>query len=113
MAFPATIDTPASLFIRTIKKIQEISEAGFDLVLIAADKDGYPAYLPKAVALVRAGGLILPDNTLPDEGLDPRGDSGTKRCHSAVAAHPALVSTIVPVLRRQGFDGLTISIKQV
>jgi predicted O-methyltransferase YrrM len=75
-------------------------------------KDGYVAYLSKAVALVRDGGLILGDNTLPDEVLTATGDSGTKRYNAAVAAHPALVSTIVPVLRRQGLDGLTISVKR-
>jgi hypothetical protein len=56
--------------------------------------------------------LILADNTLPDEVLVPTGDSGAKRYNAAVAAHSALLSTIVPVLRRQGLDGLTISIKR-
>lgn len=96
----------------TLNAMEAAGEAPFDLVFIDADKDGYVDYLPKAAALVRAGGLILADNTLPDEVLDPNGDSGTKRYNSAVAAHPALVSTIVPVLRRQGLDGLTISIKR-
>jgi hypothetical protein len=44
--------------------------------------------------------------------LDASAESGTKRYNAAVAAHPALVSSIVPVLRRRGFDGLTISIKR-
>lgn len=87
-------------------------EAPFDLVFIDADKDGYVDYLAKALALVRDGGLILADNTLPDEVLVVTGDSGTKRYNAAVAAQPALVSTIVPVLRRQGLDGLTISVKR-
>lgn len=95
----------------TLTAMEAAGEAPFDLAFIDADKDGYVAYLPKAVALVRDGGLILADNTLPDEVLDPNGDSGTKRYNAAVAAHPALRSTIVPVLRRQGLDGLTISIK--
>ena len=96
----------------TLAAMEQAGEAPFDLVFIDADKDGYVAYLPKAVALVRDGGLILADNTLPDEVLSATGDSGTKRYNAAVAAHPALVSTIVPVLRREGFDGLTISIKR-
>lgn len=96
----------------TLTAMEEAGEAPFDLVFIDADKEGYIAYLPKAVALVRAGGLILADNTLPDEVLVPTGDSGAKRYNAAVAAHSALLSTIVPVLRRQGLDGLTISIKR-
>jgi predicted O-methyltransferase YrrM len=96
----------------TLTAMEEAGEAPFDLVFIDADKEGYIAYLPKAVSLVRAGGLILADNTLPDEVLLPTGDSGAKRYNAAVAAHSALLSTIVPVLRRQGLDGLTISIKR-
>lgn len=96
----------------TLTAMEQAGETPFDLAFIDADKDGYVAYLPKAVALVRDGGLILADNTLPDEVLHPTADSGTKRYNAAVAAHPALVSTVVPVLRRQGFDGLTISVKR-
>lgn len=96
----------------TLTAMAVAGEAPFDLVFIDADKDGYVDYLSKAVALVRDGGLILGDNTLPDAVLDATGDSGTKRYNTAVAAHPALVSTIVPVLRRQGLDGLTISVKR-
>ncbi|MBK8048769.1 MAG: O-methyltransferase [Anaerolineales bacterium] len=96
----------------TLTAMAQAREAPFDLVFIDADKDGYVAYLQQAVALVREGGLILADNTLPDEVLDANRDSGAKRYNAAVAAHPALVSSIVPVLRRQGFDGLTISIKR-
>lgn len=92
--------------------MQQDGEAPFDLAFIDADKDGYVVYLEKAVALVRAGGLILADNTLRPEMLDPAGEGGAKRYNAAVAAHPALVSTIVPVLRSEGLDGLTISIKQ-
>lgn len=96
----------------TLTAMEEAGEAPFDLAFIDADKDGYVAYLPKAVALVRDGGLILADNTLPDAVLHTTAESGTKRYNSAVAAHPALLSTIVPVLRSQGLDGLTISVKQ-
>ena len=84
----------------------------FDMVFIDADKDGYVEYLKLAVPLVREGGLILGDNTLPDAVLDPAADSGTKRYNAAVAARSDLVSIIVPVLRNQGIDGLCISIKK-
>jgi caffeoyl-CoA O-methyltransferase len=108
----AKVEVRVGPALETLTAMEQAGEAPFDLVFIDADKDGYVAYLPKAVALVRDGGLILADNTLPDEVLDANGDSGTKRYNAAVAAHPALVSTIVPVLRQQGFDGLTISIKR-
>jgi predicted O-methyltransferase YrrM len=92
--------------------MEQAGEAPFDLVFIDADKEGYVAYLQKAVALLRVGGLILADNTLPDEVLDPSAESGTKLYNAAVATHPALVSSIVPVLRSRGIDGLTLSIKR-
>jgi predicted O-methyltransferase YrrM len=96
----------------SLAALQAAGEARFDLVFIDADKDGYSVYLDYAVALVREGGLVLADNTLRPEMLDPDADGGAKRYNAAVAAHPALVSTIVPVLRSEGLDGLTISIKR-
>jgi predicted O-methyltransferase YrrM len=108
----AKVEVRVGPALASLSAMEQAGEAPFDLVFIDADKDGYVAYLQKAVTLVREGGLILADNTLPNEVLDANGDTGTKRYNAAVAAHPALVSTIVPVLRREGFDGLTISIKR-
>lgn len=90
---------------------QMSGEAPFDLIFIDADKDGYVGYLAQAVPLVREGGLVLGDNTLPDAVLDPAAQSGTKRYNAAVAAHPQLTSALIPVLRSQGIDGLLVSIK--
>jgi predicted O-methyltransferase YrrM len=87
-------------------------EAPFDLAFIDADKDGYVDYLERALALVRRGGLILADNTLPDAVLDPSADSGAKRLNAVAAAHPELTSIIVPVLRGDGLDGLLIAVKR-
>ena len=38
--------------------------SSFDIVLIDADKPGYPAYIDRAIELVRVGGLIIVDDTL-------------------------------------------------
>ena len=89
------------------------NEEPFDLVFIDADKDGYVDYLEKTVPLVREGGLILADNTLPDAVLSANGDAGAKRYNTAAAAHPDLVSILAPMLRViEGIDGLTISVKR-
>jgi predicted O-methyltransferase YrrM len=85
-------------------------EAPFDLVFIDADKDGYVEYLAKSVPLTREGGVILADNTLRPSVLKPGDDSGISRFNAAVAAHPDLISVIVPVLREE-IDGLLIAIK--
>ncbi len=98
--------------LETLARLEAEGEAPFDLVFIDADKDGYVDYLHKAVPLTREGGLILGDNTLPDAVLDPEATSGTKRYNTAVAAHPDLVSILIPVLRGHGIDGLLVSIKR-
>lgn len=57
----------------TIAKLDEI----FDLVFIDADKKQYPDYFLSVLPKVRAGGLIVVDNTLSDgRVLDP---SSTER----------------------------------
>jgi predicted O-methyltransferase YrrM len=83
----------------------------FDVVFIDADKDGYTEYLRLALPLLREGGLMLGDNTLPNAVLSGE-DSGTKRYNRAVADCPELISIIIPVLRQGGIDGLTVSIKR-
>ena len=98
--------------LEALSQLVEEEDGPFDLVFIDADKVGYVNYLQKAMPLVREGGLVLGDNTLPDAVLDPGAESGTKRYNAEVSARPDLISILVPVLRRRGIDGLLISIKQ-
>jgi predicted O-methyltransferase YrrM len=98
--------------LESLSRLTPGAEGSFDLVFIDADKDGYVNYLRKAMPLVREGGLVLGDNTLPDAVLDPVAESGTKRYKAEVSARPDLNSILVPVLRSRGIDGLLISIKQ-
>jgi predicted O-methyltransferase YrrM len=114
----------------TLARMHADGEEAFDLVFIDADKEGYPGYLEQSVPLTRPGGLILADNTLSHSALDPdrgrtphseqqrllvgaptRVASGIARFNAAAAAHPQLVSIIVPVLRGRGIDGLLIALK--
>lgn len=49
----------------TLRALLDEGRAGtFDLVLIDADKPGYPVYFDLAAELVRIGGLIILDDTL-------------------------------------------------
>jgi predicted O-methyltransferase YrrM len=96
---------------QTLREIAAADEPPFDVVFIDADKDGYQEYLELSLPLLRDGGLILADNTL-GRALDAHADNGISRYNNAVAAHPNLVSIIIPVLRgRGGIDGLLVSIK--
>ena len=92
--------------------MQAGGETLFDMIFIDADKEGYPKYLQTALPLLRDGGLVVADNTLPDAVLDPGGDHGAKRYNADVSRHPDLISILVPVLRTRGVDGLLISLKQ-
>jgi predicted O-methyltransferase YrrM len=106
------VDIKVGPALESLSQLETEGEALFDVVFIDADKEGYPKYLQKAMPLLREGGLVLADNTLPDAVLDPAADSGIKRFNTEVSAHPDLTSVLVPVLRTRGIDGLLISTKQ-
>jgi predicted O-methyltransferase YrrM len=106
------VDIKVGPALESLSRLETEGEALFDMVFIDADKEGYSKYLQKAVPLLREGGLVLADNTLPDAVLDPGADSGIKRFNADVSAHPDLTSVLVPVLRSRGIDGLLISAKQ-
>ena len=44
--------------------IRQGRKGGFDLAFIDADKENYPGYYERCLALVRSGGLLIIDNTL-------------------------------------------------
>ena len=81
----------------------------FDLVFIDADKRLYSAYYDLVFPKVRAGGLILADNTLWDGHIiDPAYDRdpqtiALRRFNDQVAADPRLEKVILPLR-----DGLSI-----
>lgn len=87
-------------------------EAGhFDLAFIDADKGGYDSYYEGALQLLRAGGLILIDNTLWDGDVaDPaKQDADTaaiRALNDKVLADPRVEFCMVPIC-----DGLTMARK--
>jgi predicted O-methyltransferase YrrM len=95
----------------TLGQLAAAGEPPFDLIFIDADKGGYVEYLRQSLPLLREGGLLLGDNTLPDAVLTGE-DSGTKRYNAAVAERPELTSIVFPILRQRGIDGLTVSFKR-
>jgi predicted O-methyltransferase YrrM len=94
----------------SLRQMAVANEPLFDLIFIDADKDGYPEYLRLCLPLLREGGVLLGDNTLPDAILTGE-TSGTKQYNADVAQTPGLTSIIVPILRNHGMDGLTVSVK--
>jgi predicted O-methyltransferase YrrM len=94
----------------TLQQLAAAGEPLFDLIFIDADKGGYVEYLRQSLPLLREGGLLLADNTLPDAVLTQE-ESGTKRYNAAVAQCPELTTIVIPILRQHGLDGLTVSVK--
>jgi caffeoyl-CoA O-methyltransferase len=104
------IDVRVGAASETLKQLAAAGEPQFDLIFIDTDKTGYTEYLQLSVPLLREGGILLADNTLPDAVLTQE-ESGTKRYNAAVAQHPELTSIVIPILRQHGMDGLTVSWK--
>lgn len=92
--------------------IQSEGEGKFDFAFIDADKTGYDSYYEKLLVLVRAGGLILVDNTLwsgrvaDNKDNDP--DTVALRLFNAKVAKDERVHiSLVPI-----GDGLTVILKK-
>lgn len=97
----------------TLRQMHADGEPPFDLVFIDADKDSYPEYFELCLPLVRRGGLLLADNALSPVMRDPQRTGGVARYNARAAAHPELISVIVPMLRGEDrVDGLILSLKR-
>src|SRR5215217_235055 len=79
--------------------------------LIDADEVSYPEYLDASLRLVRAGSLILGDNTIRGGTvLDPKDATAqaTREFNERMARDPKLFSIALPLIRER-IDGLTIA----
>ncbi len=89
--------------------------APFDLVFIDADKQPYVEYFQWAQRMVRAGALIIADNTLRQGGvLEPAADDtnlqGIQRFNDWLAHEASGVTTVIlPLVGRKGLDGITLA----
>jgi len=106
-----TVEVRVGPGLGSLAAIAAAGEEPFDLVFIDADKDGYPEYLTASLPLLRGGGLLIADNVLRPDLMDPAADSAIARFNAAVADHPDLTSVVFPVLRSRGLDGLLVAVK--
>jgi predicted O-methyltransferase YrrM len=96
-------------------KIAKVS-GPFDLIFQDGPKNLYTPLLDRLVALLRPGGLLVTDNVLWDGEVAPGFTDHPKRnpedtraiseYNERVAAHPALLTAIVPLR-----DGVSMSVK--
>lgn len=88
----------------------EAEEGPFDIIFNDIDKNAYPEVLPRALPKLRAGGLLISDNTLWSGrvAVEPDGDwtAGIQAYNRLVSSDPRLVTTILPLR-----DGVSVSLK--
>jgi len=87
----------------------------YDLIFIDADKPGYPAYLPLALALSRPGTVIIADNVVRDGAVaDPDSADanvrGVREFIELVAAEPRLTATVTQTVSAKGYDGFLLAV---
>ncbi|CAN5393992.1 O-methyltransferase [soil metagenome] len=92
--------------------LPRLTDGGYDLVFVDADKTGYSDYLDQAIRLLRTGGVVAFDNALwHDRVADPgRRDAETialRELGKAVRDDDRLVSALLPV-----GDGLLVAAKR-
>lgn len=92
--------------------LPRMTDGAYDLVVIDADKPGYPTYVEHAIRLLRPGGVLAMDNMLwHDQVADPAArDDRTRTLRDlgkAVREDEAFATTLLPV-----GDGLLVAVKR-
>ena len=92
--------------------LPRMTDGAYDLVVIDADKSGYPTYVEHAIRLLRPGGVLVMDNMLwHDQVADPAVRDETTRTlrdlGKALRDHDQLTTTLLPVS-----DGLLVAVKR-
>ncbi len=91
--------------------LPRMTDGAYDLVLVDADKDGYPTYVEHAIRLLRPGGLLVVDNMLwHDQVADPAARDTTtstlRDLGKSLRDHDGLVTTLLPVS-----DGVVVAVR--
>jgi predicted O-methyltransferase YrrM len=97
---------------RALDVLPRLTDGGYDLVLVDADPESYPAYLEQAVRLLRPGGVLAIDDALwQDRVADPaRRDEVTtivREVGRAVRDDTRLLPALLPT-----GDGLLVAVRR-
>jgi predicted O-methyltransferase YrrM len=107
----AGLSSRASVIMGAAQRMIAKVAGPFDLIFQDGDKKLYVPMLDRLVALLRPGGLLVTDNVLWDGKVVLAERDETTRAiaeyNERLAAHPALLTTIVPMR-----DGVSISVKR-
>lgn len=101
--------------VESLNALARAREAPFDLVFIDADKPSNPEYLAFALALTRAGSVIVADNVVRDGAVVEEGSAdsrvqGVRRFTELVAGEPRLVATALQTVGVKGWDGFAMAL---
>jgi len=92
--------------------LPRMADGAYDLVVVDADKQGYPTYVEHAVRLLRPGGILVMDNMLwHDQVADPAARDATtstlRDLGKSLRDHDDLVPALLPVS-----DGLLVAVRR-
>ena len=97
---------------RTLDELIAAGESGtYDFAFIDADKSRYEAYYERCLTLLRAGGLIVIDNTLwsgnvADPAVDDEDTNAIRKMNDAVHRDSRVTASLLPI-----GDGVTLALK--
>jgi caffeoyl-CoA O-methyltransferase len=106
------IDLRIAPAVETLDDLLDEGLAGtFDLAYIDADKESYPAYYERTLALLRAGGVAAADNVLRGGAIvdASSGDAATRAMRAfneRVKDDPRVATSLLPMR-----DGLALALK--
>jgi predicted O-methyltransferase YrrM len=97
---------------RAIDVLGRMTDGAYDIVLIDADKEGYPAYVEEATRLLRSGGVMVLDNMLwHDKVADPAARDDTTRVLRDLGKSIRADERFHTTLLAAG-DGLLVAVKR-
>ena len=93
--------------------LPRMTDGAYDLVVVDADKGGYPTYVEHAVRLLRPGGVLALDNMLWHDPVAPPAaraatTSTLRDLGKVLRDHDELVPALLPVS-----DGLMVAVKRI
>ncbi len=89
-----------------------LTDGAYDLVLVDADKESYPAYAEQAIRLLRTGGVLVLDNMLwHDRVADPASRDETTTLLRDLGKKLREDDRLLPLLLPVG-DGLFVAVRR-
>lgn len=89
-----------------------LTDGAYDLVLVDADKEGYPVYVEQAIRLLRTGGVLVLDNMLwHDRVADPASRDEVTTILRDLGKKLRDDDRLMPALLPVG-DGLFVAVKR-